>query len=45
LIRASGDEETLMQAEIDPGFANDKNINPYNDIINDRREDMYGNRT
>jgi predicted amidohydrolase len=41
LIRASSDEETLMHMEIDPTSANNKKINPYNDIIDDRREDMY----
>lgn len=42
LIRAPEDEEILMIREIDPGAAADKELNPYNSILKDRRPDYYG---
>ncbi len=41
LIRAGEDEETLMIVDIDPSLASDKKLNPFNDILKDRREDKY----
>jgi predicted amidohydrolase len=41
LTRAPEDEEIVMQVNIDPRAADDKKINQYNDIIKDRREDIY----
>lgn len=41
LKRAGEDEETLMIVDIDPSLANDKKLNPFNDILKDRREDKY----
>ncbi len=42
LVRAGTDEEELMTVDIDPGSAKDKALNPFNDILKDRRPDMYG---
>jgi len=41
LVRASADEEVLLVAEIDPKTAKNKALNPLNDIIKDRRPDIY----
>jgi predicted amidohydrolase len=41
LTKASRDEEVLMVAEIDPKSAQDKVLNPYNDIFKDRRIEKY----
>lgn len=41
LAKASGDEEVLIVADIDPLLARDKSINPYNDVIKDRMPGMY----
>ncbi|KPK30333.1 MAG: acyltransferase [Nitrospira bacterium SG8_35_1] len=42
LVRASEDREDLMTAEIDLSLARDKVLNPYNDLLKDRRPEMYG---
>jgi predicted amidohydrolase len=42
LARASGDEEVLLVADIDPLLARDKSINPYNDVMRDRMPGRYG---
>ncbi|MBI4847561.1 MAG: acyltransferase [Nitrospirae bacterium] len=41
LVRAPEDEEVLMAAEIDPGTAKDKKLNPFNDLFKDRRPEYY----
>ena len=41
LIRATGDGEVVMVAEIDPKNAQDKRLNHFNDVFKDRRPDMY----
>jgi len=42
LNRAPIDREELMVVDIDVNEARDKTINPYNDILRDRRPEMYG---
>jgi len=41
LIRASDDSEAIMIADIDPAQANDKQLNPYNDVLKDIRPEYY----
>jgi predicted amidohydrolase len=41
LHRASGDQEELHVLEIDPADARDKSLNPYNDLLRDRRRHLY----
>lgn len=41
LYRASGDKEEFGSAEIDPQEAGNKNINPFNNLFDDRREEYY----
>jgi predicted amidohydrolase len=41
LIRAPKEEEILMVTEIDPTTAQDKALNTFNDVLNDRRPDKY----
>jgi predicted amidohydrolase len=41
LARAGTDEETVLVAEIDPAFARSKQITDRNDLLKDRRPDMY----
>ena len=41
LYRASIDEEEMQIVEIDIAIARDKRINPRNDIVLDRRDDLY----
>ncbi|UCH82374.1 MAG: acyltransferase [Nitrospiraceae bacterium] len=41
LLRAPDDEEAVMITDLDPAEARDKMLNQYNNIINDRRPDMY----
>jgi predicted amidohydrolase len=41
LISASENEEALLIAEIDPGKARNKNLNPLNNLFSDRRPDTY----
>lgn len=40
--QAPGREESLTVADIDPLKARNKSLNPYNDLFNDRRPEMYG---
>ena len=42
LHRAPGDQEELTILEIDPTEARDKSLTPYNDLLRDRRPDLYG---
>lgn len=41
LHRAPADQEELMVLEIDPREAHDKSLNPYNDLLRDRRKHLY----
>jgi len=41
LHRASRDGEELTVVEIDPAEARDKRLNPYNDLLRDRRPGLY----
>ncbi len=41
LIKAPEDGEAVLFAEIDPKVARNKSLNPYNDLIKDRRPEMY----
>jgi len=41
LVRASEDKDELMIAEIDPETARDKTLNPFNDLMKDRRPEFY----
>ena len=42
LVRAPEDEEGLFFADIDPKTAKNKELNPFNDVLKDRRPDKYG---
>ena len=41
LARASDDASELTVVEIDPGEARNKSINPYNELLKDRRPGYY----
>lgn len=41
LVKASGDEEKLIVAEIDPTISRNKALNPLNDILKDRMPEAY----
>lgn len=41
LYRAARDQEDLAVIDIDPGLAEEKKLNPYNDLMNDRRPELY----
>lgn len=41
LVRAGEKEDILDVVEIDPSIARDKKLNPFNDLLKDRREDKY----
>ena len=41
LVRASEDRDALMTADIDLSLARDKVLNPYNDLLKDRRPELY----
>ena len=41
LCRAPIDQEEWMVVDIDVNEARDKSINPYNDLLKDRRPEMY----
>ena len=41
ILRASEDKEELLIAELDPHAAQNKSINPYNDLFKDRRPELY----
>jgi 5-aminopentanamidase len=40
-VRAPDNEESLMVLDVDPRKARDKSLNPYNDVLMDRRPAMY----
>ncbi len=42
LARASEDSDSLMVMDIDPELSRDKALNPYNDLLKDRRPEQYG---
>jgi predicted amidohydrolase len=42
IFRASEDKQDTSQVEIDPLKARDKNLNPKNNIFNDRKPEFYG---
>jgi predicted amidohydrolase len=42
LARAPEKKASLMIVDIDPQSARNKSLNPYNDLLNDRRPDHYG---
>ena len=42
LHRAGRDQEDLSVVEIDPTDARNKRLNPYNDLLADRRPELYG---
>lgn len=42
LVQAPTDQEHVGLVEIDPTLADDKRINEYNDLLNDRRAELYG---
>jgi predicted amidohydrolase len=42
VVRAPEDEEALMIVEIDLSLARNKSLNPFNDLFDDRRPEMYG---
>jgi predicted amidohydrolase len=42
LRRAGSTDESLAVIEIDPGLALDKNVTPRNNVITDRRPELYG---
>ena len=41
LAKAAEDEETLLTAEIETATARNKNLNPFNNVFDDRRPEMY----
>jgi predicted amidohydrolase len=41
LHRASSTREEAVSIEIDPRWAKSKRINPFNDLLRDRRRDLY----
>jgi predicted amidohydrolase len=41
LAKADKSSETLLVVDIDPPLARNKNLTPYNNIFNDRRNDAY----
>lgn len=41
LVRAPRDAEALLWAEVDPGLARNKRINPYNDVFAQRKPEFY----
>ncbi len=41
IAKMDAEEENILWVEINPELANNKNINPYNDIFKDRREEYY----
>jgi len=41
LVRAPGNEDSLLTADIEPEQARDKTLNPYNDLLKDRRPGLY----
>jgi predicted amidohydrolase len=41
LASAPENEACVMSVEIDPAIARDKSVNPYNDLLKDRRNEFY----
>lgn len=41
LHRAPADQEDMRVLEIDPAEARDKSLNPHNELLRDRRKDLY----
>ena len=41
LVRAGEDEDALKIVDIDPSVASDKKLNPFNDLLADRRPEKY----
>ena len=41
LVRAGDEEEELLLTDIQPEQARNKTLNPYNDLLKDRRPDLY----
>jgi predicted amidohydrolase len=41
LVRASGDREEVLVAEIEPSRAREKMVTPANDVLDDRRPELY----
>jgi len=42
ILASVGDNETCVKTvEIDPSVARDKSVNPYNDLLKDRRSQFY----
>jgi predicted amidohydrolase len=41
LARAPDDEDAVLVMDIDPALSRDKALNPYNDLIKDRRPAQY----
>lgn len=41
LAKATAEDDALMIRDIDPEMARDKSINAFNDLLKDRRPDMY----
>ena len=41
VVRAGEDEDALMIVDIDPSLASNKKLNPFNDILTDRRPEKY----
>jgi hypothetical protein len=42
LARAPADADAILAAEIDPAAARDKRVTPRNDLLADRRPELYG---
>lgn len=41
IVRAQKDEETIMIEDVSPALARDKSLNPFNNILSDRRPEYY----
>ncbi|MFX0134810.1 MAG: nitrilase-related carbon-nitrogen hydrolase [Candidatus Hodarchaeota archaeon] len=41
IVQASADSEEIISAELDPKLAENKNLNNYNHLFNDRRPEFY----
>jgi len=42
LLRAGAEEEVVLAADINPLLADDKSVTPLNDLMTDRRPELYG---
>lgn len=45
LARASADADAVIRTEIDPALARDKQVTPRNNLLTDRRPELYGEIT